>query len=100
MTSDDRQAIAQGLWRAVRLLVPAKSHGTLDELHAGLEAVYNAHADIRVTEAYDDGRRAMLATVNAEREDAFRAGMIAVRKRSDYRDLDDIKDPEELRRTH
>jgi hypothetical protein len=31
---------------------------------------------------------------------AFREGMIAVQKRSDYRDPEDIGDPEELRTTH
>lgn len=111
MTMEDRVAIAQALWRSVELLVPAKAQAALDELRQGLEATYNAHGDVREADAYARAKREAQAAgdaawqqANAQLEDertkAFNAGMIAVKKRSDYRDLDDIKDPEELRSTH
>lgn len=100
MTSEDRQVVAQALWGSVERLVPGRALPALQELRDALEATYNAHGDGRVIEAREAVLAEVQAVVESERVDAYRAGMLAVKKRSDYRDLDDIKDPEELRSTH
>lgn len=100
MTVDERRTTLIALWRAVRTLVPAKAHEALTDLQVAIESTYNDHADLRVSEAYRDGRQADEATLDAVRREGFREGMLAVTKRSDYRDLEDVGDPEELRSTH
>ena len=101
MTLEDRTAVAQALWDALARLVTAKYRvRELSSLHTAIEALYNDNSDVRAAAAYREGQQAAAATLDAARDEAFRAGMLAVKKRSDFRDLDDIGDPEELRSTH
>lgn len=100
VTTEQRTVIAKLLWRSVERLVPSTRRADLAQLQTAIEATYDDHAEACAVVGYRDGRAEVEQQVDQVREDAFRAGMLAVRKRSDYRDLDDIQDPEELRSTH
>jgi hypothetical protein len=100
VTTDERTALANLLWRSVRRLVPSSRLADLDQFQSALEATYNDHAEACVLAAYREAAQGTEEKLETIRREAFRSGMLAVQKRSDYRDLDDIQDPEELRSTH
>ena len=100
MTTDERVATLTALWRAARALVPVRSRSAFDELQVAIEANYNDHGDARAMDGYRQGRQDGEAALEGAQAESYRAGMIAVKKRSDFRDLDEIGDPEELRSTH
>lgn len=100
MTTDERTALAKVLWGSVRALVSPSRQAALEELKCALESTYADHAEACMGVAYQEGRDAAEEKIELAQREAFQDGMLAVRKRSDYRDLDDIQDPEELRSTH
>jgi hypothetical protein len=100
MTTADRVAVLNALWAAVTRLTPPKHHAAVAEIAGAIEVTYNAHGDVRAAEGYADGRRDAETALATARDAGFRDGMIAVKKRSDFRELDVIGDPEELKSRH
>ena len=103
MTTDDRVVVLRALWLAVRhtdALSAGRARRAIRNLQGAIEAVYNRHGDVRMAEAYEQGRRDAETSIATAREEAFRAGMIAVQKRADFREAGFPDDPEELRSIH
>jgi hypothetical protein len=103
MTTNDRIMVLRALWRSVRMaqrLPRGEATMALDELQDAIECMYNAHGDVRATEAYENGQRSAHAAIDAARDQGHREGMLALQKRADYRDPFETRDPEELRSVH
>lgn len=91
------------LWRAVQAThhLPAnRAARAVRDLHKAIETVYVEHANACAESAYQKGLEDSRGDVAAAREEAFRAGMVAVTKRSDFREVGFEDDPPELRSVH
>ena len=85
MTDETRTAVLEGLWAAVRGLVPTSKLAEFPRLVDALQAVYQEYGDQQLEAGYALG---------------LKHGLLSTEAREDRRDLFDVEDAPELRSVH